>query len=234
MTCEPWPISWVCGEPQLPAEQMTVAIDAARSILWGRTGRRLGVCETTETYRLAGPGGTCGGPYKDAAGNWRNGGLPGVCCSFPLAQSPVTEVVEVSVSGAVLGAEAYMLESGRLRNRSGCWPVVRDCDDPVIRVTYRWCVPLREGDPYYSLVAAAMSEVAREVAEGMCGRACKLPGRAVSITRQGVTVNMESNNDVGAAGLLGLPLSDELILTVNPHRLTTRPRVYSPDLPRVR
>lgn len=56
--------------------------------------------------------------------------------------------------------------------------------------------------------------------------------QAVSVTRQGVTVQLSDPTTFIGQGLLGLPLADQLILTANPGHLRTRSAVYSPDLPR--
>lgn len=245
MTCEPWPVEWPCCDPPpVTGTQLDLAVEVASRMLWGRTGRRFGLCTVTETYRVPPTTGPCGMPYKCGAGNWHNNGRAGRCCALRLAQDPVYSVLEVRLAGVTLGVEAWAIEAGVLRSRNGCWPVVAECDDPVIAVDYTWGIPLRPAlvvdnvvvrpaDPFHAMAAVAVGEVAREVAEAMCGRTCKLPGRAVSVIRNGVTVNMASTSELAEGGLLGLPNADEFIRTVNPHRLTTRPRVLSPDMPRV-
>lgn len=225
MTCEPWPVEWPNEAPTVSAANLTTATAAAQSILWGRTGRRLGLCTVTEEYRHRGTG-TCWIPPRNP---FEPRPYAGSCCLLRLRQTPVWDVSAVEVAGDAWDAALYAVEGDALRSRGGCWPVISECADPQIAVTYRHGIPLRTTDPLYALVAAAMGEVAREIAEGMGGGVCKLPSRAVTVTRNGVTVNMESTTDIAKNGLLGLPLADELIRLVNPHGLKAPSRVYSLD-----
>lgn len=249
MSCEPWPIVWPCENPaQVEPEQMKVAEAAAQQMLWARTGRRLGLCTVVEGYRPA-PTGACGVPWMDDRLVWHNAGRGGACCSIHLVTQPVWVVTSVSVLGQVLAPGQYVVEGGAwLRSRVGCWPAVDACAEPPVVVTYQWGIPLRPAqidtsdpenpvvvrpaDPLWGLAAAAMGEVANEVLNGMCGRACKLPSRAVTINRQGVTVELGAPGGFLEANLLGLPLADELIRNTNPGRLQDRSRVFSPDLAR--
>lgn len=240
--CDPWPIAWTCGEPSgVTPENLAIATDAAQRILWARTGRRLGLCTVTEHYRPQ--TGVCGlpSPYMDRRGFWHNA-RRGCSCSLRLRQSPLWAVSSVLVAGTPV--TGYEVEGNTLRHPDGCWPAVPDCDPAGIEITYTWGIPLRPAvvapdpnprpaDPLWSLAAAAMGEVAKEVAEGMCGNPCRLPNTAVTITRQGVTVARASTAELAAKGYLGLPIADELIRTVNPQGLRSRSRVYSPDMARV-
>lgn len=255
MTCEPWPITWPCDElPTTDEVKTDTAISAAQSVLWARTGRRLGVCTVTERYALAYSGGGCGVPYMTDDRIWHNGGRTGAqCCAIDLEQEPVQSIVEVKVDDVGIDASGYRLEGGRLvRSGELCWPAQdAGCVEGRIEVTYRWGVPLTApvyADPEASpdpivavagsalsgLAAAAMGEVALEYLNAMCGKPCRLPSSVVSVTRQGVTTQLADPIELRKSGLLGLPIADALIATVNPHRLTHRSRVYSPDMAAVR
>jgi len=80
--------------------------------------------------------------------------------------------------------------------------------------------------------AMAVGEVACEVIHALRDEPCKLPSRLVSITRQGITVDLQGTGLEGLEGRLGLPLADAWLSAVNPARLDRPSRVYSPDLPR--
>jgi hypothetical protein len=184
---------------------------------------------------------------------WHNGGRGGPCCAINLVSLPVQHVVDVREFGQVLPETAWWLESpGLLMRRGSCWPVALSCDPAPVEVTYQWGVPIvapvdavaadPDGEPpvvgvdavpgseLWGMVAAAMGEVTVEVMHAMCGRPCKLPSRAITITRQGVTVQLADPTTTLESRLLGLPLADALILTVNPNRKQARSRVYSPDM----
>lgn len=244
MTCEPWPIVWPCDPPTgVSEEQQTAAVAAARSMLWARTGRRLGLCEVTESYRPVLQGGGCGVPYMTDDLVWHNGGGRGnACCAIHLVSLPVFAVTEVRVWGHPISPSEYRIETGgRLVRKGVCWPPGYECDTgPSVEITYTWGVPLRAADPeaippveaspLWGMVAVAMGEVANEILQAMCGKTCRLPATATSITRQNVTVTMPDPKATIEAKLLGTPLANALILACNPHRQEQRSRVYSPDM----
>lgn len=228
MSCTAWPVVWPCAAPaDATDEQKVAATAAAQELLWSRTGRRLGSCTAVESYRVAGGGG-CGRPWMDDRLVWHNGGRGGECCAIGLWSTPVQTVTTVTVGGVELDPTGYRLEGNRLMRVGACWPVVAACDDPVISVEYVWGEPI----PDDGLAAMAMGEVAIELLHAMCGGPCKLPSRAVSVSRQGVTVELGSPAEWATSGLLGLPLADALILASNPGRLRQRSRVFSPDVAR--
>jgi len=101
---------------------------------------------------------------------------------------------------------------------------VGSCDDPPITVSYRAGVPFPSGTDL------AVGEVACEVLAALQNQPCKLPSRAVSISRQGVTVDLQSADDTVARGKLGLPLADAWLDVTNPRALAVASRVYSPDV----
>lgn len=241
MTCDPWPFVWPCDPPaEVNPEQQQVAVAAAQQMLWSRTGRRLGLCTVTERYRPNVNSGGCGMPYMTDDLVWHNGGMGGAsCCAIHLTHQPVYRVTEVQVNGRVINPSTYRVEGARLIRRDMCWPPGYECYDPPITVTYRWGIALTGPDPddpsvepapLWGMAAAAMGEVTNEVLNAMCGRQCRLPQRATSITRAGVTVTMPDPAATLRERLLGLPLADSLIMATNPNRLETRSRVYSPDM----
>lgn len=226
--CLPWPVVWPCNE--LPAhsdEQMAAATSAAQRMLWTRTGRRLGMCTVTELFWPASAGGACGVPYM-RDGDWYNGGRS-AGCTLQLSYRPVQLVNEVRVHGVALAATGYVLQRGGFLMRiGGDWPAVGECEHAPVEVDYTWGASLHE--PLWGSVALAMGEVTYEVLAALCGQPCKLPSRAVSVTRQGVTVNLADPST--APELLGLPLADALILSENPGKKAQRSGIRSPDMAR--
>jgi hypothetical protein len=232
MTCEPWPIVWPCEDLPGSPEQQLAAVDAARLLLWSRTGRRLGVCATTEAYVSPGGGYDCGRPYMTDDRLWHNGGVPGRNCAIWLENTPVVAVDSVTIEGQTVDPSTYRVEGSKLVRRGQCWPA-NSIEWPIpTTVTYRWGVPIDVSSPLWGLVSAAMGEVAFEIATAMCGGECRLPSRAITVTRYGATVQLQDPQQTIDNRLLGLELADQLILTVNPARRQQRSRVYSPDMPR--
>lgn len=230
MTCNAWPIVWPCADKPAKSTELheAAAQQAAQSLLWARTGRNLGLCRLTESYRIGRTG--CYLPMPDGGevvlGTWHRDHHHGVLF---LEQSPVQLVHSVTVDGVVLDSSGWRLTGQRLERIAARWGT-------EVVVDYTHGVPL-EGELWGS-AALAMGEVAYEYLQAFCGGPCKLPSRATSITRQGVTVTLGAPLPAPAAGrgpmLLGLPLADAFISALNPAGLTSRSQVYSPDVPTAR
>lgn len=197
---------------------------SARTLLWALTGRRYGMTQiVNELYTVV----PCGDtnrvtPYFEG-GRWFNG-CAGGCCWLELHSQPVQEVTEVSVNGEV--TTDWTLVNGRLKIEGGCSSCAQ-CPDPTISVSY-W-----NGLPMPLAGIAAQHELECEYMKALNGENCKLPSRAISITRQGVTIDMPDATNLVNMSLTGLPITDDFIRSVNPAKLVSRSRTYSPDLPRV-
>lgn len=226
MTCEAWPIAWPCDINGVDPDIIELATAAAQSLLWATSGRRLGVCDYADDVWPSCSCGCGGGPYKDASGAWRNSGGFYDCCRLMLAHRPIVAVTSVAEHGIDLDPAAYSWSATYLRRQGSCWPCADDCDDPPVRVVYTAGVPLPGS------TALAMGEVACEFVAGFSGNPCKLPSRAITVARQGVTVELQSPDETIAANRIGLPIADAWLRVANPNGLTRTSRVYSPDHPR--
>jgi hypothetical protein len=228
----------------------------ASQLLWALSGRRLGPCPVTvrpcrrtclETAPLGGiTWGTASPwiPYIGLDGQWRNASVCGCqsdCSCGELCEvylpGPVYDVVSVNVDGQDLPPGAFRVDApGRLVRTDGqCWP---DCQDmsaepgapDTFTVTYRWGLPLDEA------ATAAVSELVchflKGCSPGSCG--CKINKNLTRVTRQGMEMEMPDPTLIYAEGRTGLPLVDLWLATVNPYRLTSPSRVYSPDFRRPR
>lgn len=238
MSCDPWPLVWPCGTPPegLTDEQQALAVAVAQDILWSLTGRRLGTCTTVEWY--AAPGASqCAVPYAPLGLVQTTSDLASVII---LDSQPVESITEVMENGVVLvsGVDYRLGRGGRLYRLGGVWPQSSN-GDPTVRVTYVWGIRLVaaavETDPlppYAYSAGLAVGEIATEIGAGLCGGECHLPSRVLSLSRQGVTFEFQPAKDFVDVGLTGLPIADAFIRTVNPNRVQTRPRVFSPDMAR--
>lgn len=226
MPCEPWPITWPCDVATVDPDLLAAAQSLAEQLVWSLSGYRIGICDYREAFRHPSTG-YCGFPYKDANGNWRNNGQRGgECCRVLLTNRPVEAITEVVDAGVVLDRTEYMMEGSWLRRRGACWTSSFPCDDPQLIVVYQAGVPFPAG------TGAAVGEVACEYLSALQGGQCRLPSRATSITRQGVTVTLDTAADFVGRRRIGLPITDAWLESVSGSGPRVASRVYSPDLAR--
>lgn len=228
MTCEAWPITWPCDTTNSDPTLVAAAQEAAQQLLWSLTGRRYGLCSTTEAYRLncSTP---CGNPYGDRFGpgvDWELGGERRYCCRIHLASRPVRSIDLVEVFGDPIDPSGYTLERDTLLRLGECWPCEQTCDVAPVQVTYTWGIDVP------ALGQLAMGEMACEFLAAFEGADCRLPSNAISVTRQGVSVDLGDAQTLFQMGRTGLPISDAFIRSVNPNRLQSASAVFSPDLAR--
>lgn len=231
------------------------ALALAEHFMWATTGRRFGVCEVTvrpcqpepigprfrgyPVARTFGESGVHGlaMPYI-SGGVWRNCGCGSRCCCRPACyvelEGPVATIVEVEVDGAVVDDAVYRVDlTGGIyqlvRTDGTCWPSCQDFDansgEGVFAVTYG------RGRVIPDALEMATAILSCEMAKGLSGDTdCRLSGRLVSITRQGVTLEMDplSNTEIGE--LTGIQEIDQVITTLNPSKRKSEPFVYSPDM----
>lgn len=228
MSCEDWPIRWACDITDVDDDLLDLARLSAQSVLWGMTGRRYGLCETVQEFRPPCDS-PCVRPYRRDFG-------PGVeyalgqdahdCCALHLPSKPVREVVEVRVDGELLDESEYRLERDVLRRLGSCWPCDDDCSEPPVQVTYVWGIDVPP------LGQLALGELACEILNGLRGLDCRLPSNAISVTRQGITVDLGDAETLYDQFRVGLPLVDMFINQANPNRLRMPSTVHSPDIAR--
>lgn len=209
-------IDWTCSTDDATPEQKAVALSSAQTWLWALSGRRYGTFATVDDLYRTISAKACEMPSQ---GRW-------TCCRIPLHLQPVQAITAVRLDGVVLDPAGYALEAGALLRVGACWPTAPDCGPARIGVDYEW------GIPFVGFAAAALGEVACEFLAGMTGQSCRLPSRAISISRQGVQIEMDDASTFAENGLTGLPIADAWLRTVNPNQLKQRSRVHSPDLPR--
>lgn len=255
--CEPWPIEPCC---ELPDDQALVERwqRVATRLLFMLSGRRWGPscpltvrpCKRacmdsfpwlTVSWGAAGPW----VPYIGADGVWRNASVCGCAsdcsctelCEVKL-EGPVHDIVEVNVDGVVLTpGDDYRVDAPNLlvRTDGECWPECQDMaapagTDATFTVTYRTGLPLDVD------AIAAVSELTchllKGCAPGSCG--CKANRNVSRVTRQGYEIEMADPTLIYSEGRTGLPLADLWLAAVNPYRLTSPSRVFSPDYKRPR
>ena len=241
-----WPI--IVDDPVWTAAtqpQRDAASRVARDVLWMLSGRVFGLCTVTvrpchlcpdrtagRSGHLGVSGGLMQGDYRMLLGS--SCGCAGAVCagsSEVALEGPVHDITEVRVDGTVLDEAAYRVRNRRwlMRVDGQRWPQAQNMDAAddeagAFTVTYRRGIEV----PYLGQVAAGL--LALEWLKGMTGRDCGLPAGATSVSRQGVTVEVDPRG-LYEAGVVGIPEVDQWLLTVNPNRLSTPAQVYSVDLP---
>ncbi len=250
---QPWPIQITVPEwSDATEEERTRAVELATNILWSLTGRVFGLVEAT-VRPCFGP--RDGSTYRGTAGNgrdaywwpglinqtWSVGGCgcsPGCNCVGPsevALPGPVHSIVQVLVDGETVLPEAYRIRNSRwlIRVDGKPWPQHQNlaaADDQLgaFAVTYRQGIEVPLGGQI------AVGDLALEFlrARKADGR-CKLPDRAISVSRQGIDIELVDAQVLFEQGLTGIASVDQWIAAVNPHKARSRPRVYSPDAPRV-
>ena len=261
--CDPWPVELCCDVEERDPAEVERWTRVASTILFHLSGMRYGPCPVTvrpcgrSCLESAAPisfqavtGASTGGwvPYIGADGVWRNASLCGcksTCSCGELSEiylpGPVYDVLEVNDSGQILvpGVEYRVDAPGRLVRLGGQrWPTCQEMAEPegapgTLTVTYRWGLPLD------AAAIAAVSELVCHLLKGCapagggsCG--CKANPRVTRVSRQGVDMERQDVTLLYAEGLTGLPVTDAWLMSVNPGRLRSPGRVYSPDFRRPR
>jgi hypothetical protein len=249
----PWPVDPAClGDAwdALDPEVQDRAVGLASATLRRLTGYRVGGCPVTVrpcrqscTDTLAMPSywsvmGRGFMPFITAGGAWINScGCTTDCACEVLCEvnlpGPVGGVQSVKVDGAEV--TDYSLYGNKIvwNGTGDCpWPVCQNLtladDQPgTFSVTYLNSYPVD------TLGAYACGVLAYEFAQACAGNKCRLPTNIVSMTRQGVTMEIASGSFPG--GFTGIREVDAYVAIYNPRGLREQTRVWSPDIhsPRV-
>jgi hypothetical protein len=252
--CQAWPVTWPCEVTTASPAATGLATQAATEILWGLSGRQLGLCEVTlrpcrrDCWGTPWPeaiwpgyGWPGGWSYPQPAlvgGVWLNlvcGACPGECaCSFlseVLLPAPVHHLVEVRLDGSPVATGAYRLDDARklVRTDGGVWPWCNDIAAPDDSTPGTWSVRAVYGREVPALAQLAAGELACQWLRAMNGEDCRLPANLTSLARQGVTVTMPDPATLVESNQLGLYWTDLFLRTYNPHGLARRARAYNVD-----
>lgn len=243
VNCE-WPVDRTCL-PQPPEDpearaahtvRLQAAVDTAVQVLWAFTGRQFG-CQTL----VARPCPRWDDPVWDDYdptvavlhdGRWLNVGCGGCKADGPTQVAlpgPVASVLEVEIDGVLIDPAGYRIEGDRLYRVGGHeWPaqdLTRPLGEPGT-----WGVRYRRGVEPPAGAAVVVGQLALEF-WNVCepGKACRLPKRWQTVSRQGVTVTKADPTDILASGRTGLAEIDTWIVAHNPAGLDRPARVVSAD-----
>lgn len=227
----------------LTLEEQTAASTAATFIMWAATGRQYGLCEITvrPCGRWPCDDGVVGYSWSGGVwtpyvygGQWFNCPCGDFCsCSARCRvylPGPVGSVASVVVDGVTVNPSAYRVDDGRwlIRTDGDCWPYRQNFDIDSGSGTF--LVTYSRGTAVPQVVLDATGTLACEWAKMCQGQDCQLPTRVVTLTRQGTTFDGVPPDQLLDHGFTGITSVDQIIALVNPHRLTGRLRVLSPEL----
>lgn len=248
--CSPW--ATIDDVPERVIEELTqLGADVptelppyllrASEMLWMLSGRVWlgGGCEEEATLRSDPPApGTGAWPYESSWGRCRCWGWPSISSAhagpFPgrhvpapvavkLPRAGVTSVVSVTVGGDPFAAWELHRSGWLTRTDGRPWAV---CDGNTV-VIYQFGEPPPSGG-----VMAAVEYGVELLRDALGDDACRLPPNVVSLTRQGVSMELAAND--ARSMRTGLPSVDLWLDAVNPSQRPQAGRVWSPDIPRAR
>lgn len=222
-------------------EQLADALLRASEILWALSGRVWygAGCEETADVRSQPPMPGMGiYPYEESwgscgcwtVGSWERGrfllpvGFAHTQAPFAikLPRAPLTAITAVTVGGLPF-ADYSARRTGWVERTDGQpWGV---CDGDV-SITYTYGDPPPAGGRDAAITLGV--EIARDwVHSGLC----RLPARTSSVTRQGISFEVESSQEFLDKGLTGIYSVDLWLRAVNPYGVDAGAIVWSPDVP---
>lgn len=243
-------VDWSCiSEEELLALDPDVvkrAENFAQMAIKVLTGRQVGGCPITvrpcvssgmqpRTWKEASVTGGDAGPYI-ADGKWYNSCscAAGACGCQTLQRvrlkAPATSITSITLNGAPVPTSDYILvnDSEVVRIAGEPWPAHQDfarplTEDDTFGITYVQGIPL---DDMGRFCAGLLAFEYLEICKGENG-SCRLPSQVVSVTRQGVAI--ELGKALFPGNLTGIREVDLWVATWNPYGSKARSRVYSPD-----
>lgn len=226
----------------LAAGIKTAATNAAIRVLWSATGRQFSACTvisrpvqlpmyTSEAWMCPNPPWVPVHLDDDLWVNWP-ANIPMIDPTRVTLEGPVTSITSVTIANAVVSNTKYRLDQGTwlVRTDGDIWPLWQDTSLPGTDVTAFVVTYVQGLAPPAELLAAA-GTYALEMSRAMAPSAstqCRLPSRAKTVTRQGITIDMVDPTLLLERGLTGLPDVDPIILALNPNRYIAPPRVLVP------
>lgn len=256
-----WPVDWAACSAEilegLTAEQQALSEALAAQTLRMLTGFRVGGCSVTvrPCNRSCVPGswltapspsilfaGAYGGsfgfsPYVGPNGAWMNAcGCVGDGCSCTKVEEvwlpgTVGRIDSVVLDGVTLEEDTYRVDNNNrlVRTDGGSWPVCQDMNLDSGVGTF--LVTYLDGNEVDGVGAYVGGLLAAEFAQACLGGNCALPSNVQTVTRQGIT--MELDPEMFQGGVTGNRTVDAYIRIWNPTDALPS-GIYSPDAPRAR
>lgn len=253
--CDPWPVNLCCDLAGVDQATVGRMVMAATEVYWGLSGRQFGLCTVPAirpcrrqcVEQVNGWSAWTGGnPFAAgwAPGGWQArgwwfpigcGGCVGDCSCTTLQEialpSPVAEIVQVKLDGAVMATGSYRVDNWNtlVRTDGGVWPACQDMSLPDT-AEGTMSVTVRVGKKVPVLGELAVGELACIFIAGcQPNSVCAVPGHLIAQTRAGVSQAFTDVSQLVEQGLVGGEMGDLFLRTFNPSRLQSRSSVHSPD-----
>jgi hypothetical protein len=155
--------------------------------------------------------------------------------AIPLGLFPIVSADEVTIDGNTVDPSVYRIDDARLlvRQDGSVWPVWQNINLPLgSQGTFGVTVTYGSKPPDSGWMAACI--FAAEIAAGMSDLDTRLPSSIVSLARQNVTIQAINPMLFLDKGRTGIYEIDLFLSAYNPEGRRLRPKVYSPDRPRIR
>lgn len=233
--------SWVtrqdltcCDDAPLPMIDRNLT--AASEILYQLTGERFGTC--LATFRPCCNQGRGMMMPMRIDGEWVNSGACGCftdvcgCRSFAVVDlgKKVQEVVSITIDGVPLESGDYWLNEGRyLIKTEGRWPNCQDMSVPEGPGT--WIIEVVIGTPVPESLKQAAASLASEMVKACQGDpSCRLPAKAQTVAKQGLTIDLLNTAQFTDLWLTPLEEVNLAVAAFNPDRLRRPPKVVFPEV----
>lgn len=143
--------------------------------------------------------------------------------SWVYLKAPVGRIDNVIIDGVTLPSSAYRVENGNrlVRTDGGSWP---SCAGDRFTVTY---LNGYEVDVYGQFIGGLLAVEFLKLLTNPSQ--CRLPAGTEQVSRQGVNITISTGMFPDMT--TNIPEVDLYLRQFNPHRLTSAPQVYSPDIP---
>lgn len=142
---------------------------------------------------------------------------------------PVISVDEVLIDGVVVPPASYRVDDYHrlVRLDGACWPRCQDLIEPTTEPnTFEVTYTAGRRPPIQLQMAAA--ELACEMKRACNGSDCRLPRNVTSVSRNGVTMNLDAVEAAVAGGVSGLAIVDAAVSQYDCVR--SKNRVWHPNL----
>lgn len=210
---------------------------AASEILYQLTGERFGLCEGTFRPCCNPNGGGMAMPFR-VDGEWVNGGGCGCftdvcgCRSYAVVDlgRHIDSVTSVTIDGVELDPGDYWLNEGRyLIKTSGLWPRCQNMSAEDGDGT--WLINVVYGTPVPEALKLAAGTLAGEMVKACQGDpSCRLPSKAQSVTKQGLTIDLLNVTQFSDLWLTSLEEVNLAVAAFNPDRIRRKPSVVFPEV----
>lgn len=235
-------------------QQLEDAIAIGTSVLFTATGKQWPGVTTDLVYpcarmisglprwpsRSSNQSDAVGWSWNYSWGTWLDGSLTGgrnqglAFDEIQLGAYPLVSIDEILFDGVVFPALNPDTAAPNYRISERLWLQRLDRQWWPVDGELEFSVAFHKGDAPPASGEVAIKRYAIEIVKSFLGDECDLPTRVSSITRQGLSISMQSIQELLQAGLTGVPIVDQWVNSTNggTQRAHRPMAVASPRIPR--